>query len=280
MKTFLMAWIGISSFSSAWAAIRQELSIYSGTAEVILTKKDLLQRHDLVDLQIPLLNYPDQQISIKAIPIKNLLQEAGILDDHFVLYKCRDGFSGVLDRALLLLDGKGTAKAFLAIETDEHPWPTLPKSYETKSAGPFYLVWQNPQLSNVPPEYWPYQLESLRFELNLKAIYPLIYPKSKAKDVLAGFKVFRTRCMACHTINHQGTSRLGPDLNLPMNPVEYFKSAALIELLKNPASVREWKSMKMNWVDKQGLDDSEAQAVVAYLADMAKSRIKPANPIK
>jgi hypothetical protein len=39
-------------------------------------------------------------------------------------------------------------------------------------------------------------------------------------------------------MNHQGPSRVGPDLNLPLNPTEYFKESVLPRYIRNPKSIR------------------------------------------
>ena len=61
----------------------------------------------------------------------------------------------------------------------------------------------------------------------------------------AGETMFVKHCIACHKIDGGGSSVLGPDLNKPMNPVEYFQPAALRRYLRDPASVRHWPDQKM-----------------------------------
>ncbi len=253
-----------------WAA--SEFSISNGPTEIIYTTDQLLKRPDKIDLTIPLLNYPGESFTVSAVPLRNLLREAKITDEHFVIFKCFDGFSGILDRNFLLEEGPNRSEAFLAIEGPTE-WPKLPKAKgEGKSAGPFYLVWKQPELSGIPPEYWPYQLSGLTFEKNLKAIFPKIYPKTSQKEVLDGFKVFQDHCMACHSINHQGTAKLGPDLNLPMNPTEYLQPKALRKFLKDPTSVRVWQGMKMKWGKAEELSEQDISHLIHYLEHMAKSR--------
>ena len=48
---------------------------------------------------------------------------------------------------------------FYAFEDPANPWPPL--SGTTVSAGPFYLVWEQPERSGVGSEQWPYQLATL-----------------------------------------------------------------------------------------------------------------------
>ena len=254
-----------------------EFYLFNGEKEIIYTKEALLKRKDKVVLDIPLLNYPNQKLKVEAVPMGALLMEAGIKDGQIVLFKALDGFSGVLAKDLLLSKSAQSAQAFLAIEGEEK-WPPLEKggasSEEPRSAGPFYLVWVNPKLSQIPPEFWPYQLAGMRFESDFRTLFPKVIPKSKSKSVVKGFEVYKARCLSCHTMNRQGPSKMGPDLNVPMSPVEYFKKQALVKFLKDPASVREWDSMKMRFVGDTGLNENEAYNVIAYLTHMAAKREK------
>ena len=60
---------------------------------------------------------------------------------------------------LVARGAKAGALAFLAVEDPAHPWPPLPN--QKTSAGPFYLVWDHPQRSDVRVEQWPYALASI-----------------------------------------------------------------------------------------------------------------------
>ena len=55
-----------------------------------------------------------------------------------------------------------------------------------------------------------------------------MFPKHETDAKVArGLKLFQKTCFACHTINGEEASKVGPDLNLPMNPTEYFKEGVL-----------------------------------------------------
>jgi mono/diheme cytochrome c family protein len=69
--------------------------------------------------------------------------------------------------------------------------------------------------------------------------------------------------MVCHPVNGAGTARIGPDLNLPLNPTEYFQPAALKTFLRDPASVRRWPEMRMLGFDATAMSDADLDAVVA-----------------
>jgi hypothetical protein len=81
----------------------------------------------------------------------------------------------------------------------EHPWPILPGKNMT--AGPFYIVWQNPQRSAVAPEQWPYAIAELEGvespahrwpQLRLNASVPADAPAGRGQEV------FVTLYLACH----------------------------------------------------------------------------------
>lgn len=69
-----------------------------------------------------------------------------------------------------------------------------------------------------------------------------------------------------------GSSHAGPDLNTPMNPVNYFQAAALRRYIRNPASVRDWPGRSMPAFPPDQLSDRELDQIVAYLAYMARRK--------
>jgi cytochrome c1 len=73
----------------------------------------------------------------------------------------------------------------------------------------------------------------------------------------------------CHTLNGQGTSQLGPDLNIPFNPTEYLGEKYLRQLIRNPQSLRRWPQSKMAGFSSKDLPDGELDQIVAYLRSMS-----------
>lgn len=241
------------------------------------TTEQLLASKSLQKLRIPLLNYPETSLTIKAIPFRELLSGLVNPDTHVLRFRCADGFSGLLPVSHLWSTSTTAAKAYLAIEDPKSPWPKLPKSGTAglQSAGPFYLVWEQPENSQIPPEFWPYQLLSFETVDNLQSIWPDIFPAARFKSdhpIQRGFKVYQKRCMACHSINGQGTANLGPDLNIPMNPTEYFKEDALRQFIRNPETVRSWPEMKMRWVQQQSWSRQDIDDLISYLEHMITRR--------
>jgi hypothetical protein len=88
----------------------------------------------------------------------------------------------------------------------------------------------------------------------LQDLYPKIFPKHQEDArVVRGLKLFQQTCLACHTLNREGPSQVGPDLNLPLNPTEYFKESILPQYIRNPKSVRSWEGSKMPGFSRPGL---------------------------
>src|SRR3954447_13694692 len=86
--------------------------------------------------------------------------------------------------------------------------------------------------------------------------------------------VFEATCLACHRMNGGGSSKIGPDLNWPMNPTEYFQPSALRRYIRDPASVRTWPDEKMPGFGPDRLSEAELDAVIAYLKHMAEQRTR------
>ena len=73
--------------------------------------------------------------------------------------RATDGFVSQIPMALVAKGGAGGSVAWIAVEDPAAPWPSLPG--KDVSAGPFYLVWEHPERSDVGSEQWPYQVASL-----------------------------------------------------------------------------------------------------------------------
>jgi mono/diheme cytochrome c family protein len=153
------------------------------------------------------------------------------------------------------------------------PWPPLPN--KQSSAGPFYIVWEHSEASRISTAYWPYQLVTLRYVPAPAARWPriMVDPLLPADHpARTGQEVFAAICLACHRMNGGGSSEMGPDLNLSMNPTEYFQPAALRRYLRDPASVRTWPEQRMPGFGPEQLSEADLDAIIAYLEHMAERR--------
>lgn len=267
----------LSFFIHAKEVQSAELQIRRDGKSVVLETKDLLKHKELVDIDVPTLNYPDRSVPMKAIRLTKLLESFSDKKFQAVRFRCTDGYSGILSSQFFYEGEPRGSIAFLAIEDPKSPWPPLTDKFNPKglSAGPFYIVWKLAKEHIIPSGYWPYQIESLELLDSLAGLFPKAEPKLNADvspKVRSGYQIFQQSCMNCHKMNGQGTSDLGPDLNIPRNPTEYFKSNALRDFIKNPESVRAWPSMKMRWSKKDPFTDEQINELIAYLKFMAATR--------
>ena len=195
----------------------------------------LLRRADVQTLQVTGDVAFHRTMHYRVVTLNALL--GGIGKKDHLQFVARDGFAAEIPASLLL--GTKGSEAWLAIEDPAHPWPALPDHHG--SAGPFYVVWSNPQAAGIGPEQWPYQLASIRRLGDVESRFPAMLPDRAVpavSPIRRGFAVFQQTCLACHTINGAGDAQLGPDLNLPHNPTEYLRADLLRAYIRDPQSLR------------------------------------------
>jgi mono/diheme cytochrome c family protein len=204
----------------------------------------------------------------RAVALAKLFEGVIIPTDAVVEVASQDGFVAQLPRKLVYANNDTVA--YMAIEVADMPWPPIPG--KKKSAGPFYIVWLGDRASSVPIMKWPYQVVSLSVQdapekrwpsLAVDPTLPALHP---ARD---GQTLFVNKCFTCHTMNRAGSTVAGPDLNLPMNPTEYFTAAGLRALIRDPLSVRVWPEQRMPSFAEEDLSDEEIGLILAYLNHMA-----------
>lgn len=226
----------------------------------------LLNHPQAKDIDIPNDVSYKRAMHYRAVPMSVLLE--GVAQDAHLQAVATDGFAAELPAAPLL-QSTGS-QAWLAVEDPAHPWPALGK--DKPSAGPFYLVWTDPAASKISPEQWPYAVQKIRLLASVAERFPALLPDPRlaADDpVNTGFALFQKNCLACHRLNGAGDSQLGPDLNIPHNPTEYFAGDYLRLYIRNPQDLRQWPQAKMPAIPKEVLSDQELDQVVGYLKHMA-----------
>jgi len=205
-------------------------------------------------------------MSYRAVPLASLLP--GLKPESHLQAIALDGFAAELTAAPLL-ETRG-ARAWLAVEDPTQPWPALAEG--KPSAGPFYLVWTDPQAGHISPEQWPFQISRIKQLKTVAERFPALLPDPKlaANDPInQGFAVFQKNCLACHRLNGAGDAQVGPDLNIPYNPTEYFGADFLKRYIRDPQSLRHWPQAKMPAFAASVLPDSELDLLVGYLKHMA-----------
>ncbi|RMV74429.1 Cytochrome c, s I [Pseudomonas caricapapayae] len=208
----------------------------------------------------------------RAVPLASLL--TGIKPEDHLQIVALDGFAAELSAAPLLSAQR--ARAWLAIEDPSEPWPALPGRQQ--SAGPFYVVWTNPQAGGVGPEQWPFEVSSIKRIALLSERFPALLPSPELKaddPVNKGFALFQKNCLACHRINGAGDAQVGPDLNIPYSPIEYFGVDVLKRYIRNPQSLRQWPQAKMPGFSSDVLPDEDLDLLLSYLKHMSGRKVQP-----
>ncbi len=238
------------------------LALPAGTRTI--STAELLTHPQLQTIEIAHDVAYERPMRYRAIPVAALL--AGVTASDHVQMVALDGFAAELP-AGPLLQTQGS-RAWLAIEDPAQPWPMLGK--DKPSAGPFYLVWTEPQVDHIGPEQWPFQVASISRLAPLAERFPALLPANDASaEVRAGFAQFQKNCLACHRLNGAGDAQFGPDLNVPHNPTEYFADDFLSRYIRDPQSLRRWPQGKMPGFSQQVLSDGELQQLIGYLRHMA-----------
>ena len=267
----MWALVSIAAMLSSWTeAAQPTLSINAGGHSQEYDASSLLGRPDVVSITVPDDVSYRHAMTYRGIPLLALLK--GSATDRFDTLEARatDGFVAQIPLELVTKGTTGGAVAYLAVEDPAHPWPALPN--QKTSAGPFYLVWDHPQRSNVRTEQWPYGLASIALAQSPVHRWPqLSLPALHAADTAAaaGQKVFVTFCLPCHQLNGAGVGKVGPDLGRPLNVTRYLTETGLRAIVRNPAAVRTWPEQHMTGFSPKTLPDADLDALVAYLQAMA-----------
>ena len=261
-------------FSGITAADEPTLTLVTKTGEKTFTVSELLKRKDTETVIVendPV--YPGQKMEYVALKVTSLFDQIELDDDAVIQFKTLDGFSAPVSRQRLLNKSSKESIAYVAMELPDKKWP--PMKPGKPSAGPFYLIWKNPELSHISSEEWSYMLAAFEVKGSLETTYPEIFPSKKLSGndpVTKGFRLFVKNCFACHTMNKVGASGIGPDLNVPMNPTEYFRPAALKKLIRNPQAVRHWPNGRMQGFKPDIISNEDLNHLIAYLEHMSRRR--------
>lgn len=232
----------------------------------VFTQAELLKSPDAVEIPVP-----QTSPAARAVPLLQLLKGLPTDEIDTLEVQASDGFVSQIPMALIRKGAQGGSVALMAVEDPAKPWQPLPKGNAT--AGPFFLVWQNPQLSGITSEQWPWQVATIVGVEAPARRWPQI---AMAAEVPAGAparhgqEVFVAQCMPCHRMKGGGAAEVGPDLGQPMPAAAYLTEAGLRALIRNPKAVRTWPQQQMVGFDTTMLSDTDLDAVVAYLKAMAK----------
>jgi mono/diheme cytochrome c family protein len=249
------------------AAADHLLNLTGGGVTKQYRTTDLLARSDTATITVPHDVSYGRAMTYRAVPLRDLLAELPADAADTIEARATDGFASQLPRALIA----GPAVPWIAVEDPAHSWPLLPG--KAQSAGPFYLVWENPGAAGISSEQWPFALAALREVTSPAQRWPAIaVAGSLPTDAAArrGQAVFIVNCLPCHRLAGNGEGNMGPDLLKPMPATTYLTEAGLRALIRNPASVRHWPAQQMPGFDRATISDSDVDAVIAYLHQLVE----------
>jgi mono/diheme cytochrome c family protein len=189
-------------------------------------------------------------------------------DANFFL-RALDGFTKPASGAKLAEEGGYLALSDASLGTPAAPgWEPIDR--RQVDPGPFYLVWNQPHQRDIHHYPWPYQLATIEIAA-FETEYPHTLPGSAAitSPAGAGFRIFRSECIACHAINGEG-GMIGPDLNVPRSIVEYRPTEQIKAFIRDPQSFR-YTTMPAH----PHLGDDQLDALVAYFTAMKDLKYDP-----
>jgi hypothetical protein len=129
------------------AAADRSLNLTGGGATKQFRTADLLGRSDTATITVPHDPAYGHVMTYRAVPLRDLLAELPPDAADTIEARATDGFVSQLPRRALLA---GPAVPWIAVEDPAHSWPLLPG--KAQSAGPFYLVWENPEAAGISAE--------------------------------------------------------------------------------------------------------------------------------
>ncbi len=214
--------------------------------------------------------YYDARHRYRACPLAEVLERGfgepvASLAGKDVLFRALDGYVKPTTGTRL-----AEAGGWLAFADADRTDGFAPLGRKAVDPGPFYVVWSEPHQRDTHAYPWPYQLAAIEVT-DVTKRFPHTVPPAGAREspAWAGFGIFRTECIACHSINGEG-GKVGPDLNIPQSIVEYRKPEQLKAYIRNPAVFR-YGGMPSH----EHLSAADLDALIAYFEAMKTAKHDP-----
>ncbi|MBP6217455.1 MAG: hypothetical protein KA436_02585 [Oligoflexales bacterium] len=249
-------------------------------------KGELVQEYSVEELKK---KFPIKDIQVfepheKKIITYSAFEAASLLKKIFgpqwaeqeeILFTCSDGYQPSVPS--YLFKGHQSFLAFSIKERNDFSITNVLQNNEKVALGPLYLIWDNLKSEDIKKEgasIWPYQVVGLDL-ISFAERFPKMAPPPGSSDsVQKGFHTFRKRCMSCHTINGEGGSKTGVELNYPVNAVEMIQPVYLRQWIKDPSSVRYGSKMPAQFRDESD-PSGQIDELINYLSAMKNRKIKP-----
>jgi mono/diheme cytochrome c family protein len=260
-------------FGCVSACAQQVVSVSVAGVTHGYTAADLLSRADVKTVSTDRDDAYHRSMTYRAIPLRSLLAGLNLDSEAYLEVVALDGYVSEIPVRLVLDDDPTRPTALLAVEDPAHPWPAIPGKSE--SAGPTYVIWIGNGAGTVRAGLWPYQAASISEVPSPIKRWPQLAVSAllSANDARRhGQDLFFAHCLVCHKVAGGGAAAVGPDLNLPMSPTEYFTANALQRYIRDPGSVRDWPDRRMPSFDSADLSDADIDLIIAYLRHKAETR--------
>lgn len=196
-----------------------------------------------------------QAISLNTIIQQYLLPYIKDTTDALLVFECVDGYKPTLPLSKALRND-----GYIALKDEDAPADKNWLDSVVAKFEPYYLVWAGDEKSLT----WPYGLSKIRVE-TFEQQYAAALPP---KDLEEGFKLFKTNCMKCHSINMVG-GNLGPELNHPKNITEYWKKEDIKAFIRQPQAYRYNSKMP----PQPQISEQQFNAIYAYLKGMKTQKL-------
>ena len=182
-------------------------------------------------------------------------------DQYKLRFTCLDGYQTTFSFASTQ-GVRGVVADRLQEDGELEEFPDRGRGKGAQSADPYYLVWEGEAYSASRP--WPYQL--VRIEIVSKAGYARGVAPPAESGVAEGYELFRVHCLPCHSINLNG-GRMGPELNVPKNILEYRDEGQLKAFIAKPETFRSGSPMPPS-----SLSSAQIDQVLRYLEVMGRNK--------
>lgn len=248
------------------------LTIVIGTKSQYFSRSMLLNSSEIEQITIDYNRaYPGKRMIFSSIKICSLIKSYYIQSNDMLEFISTDGFYVYVPANKVLPCQKNASIAYLAIEPKEK-WPLLSNQTGT-TAGPFDVIWKDPERSYISNEYWAWSVNKIVVHKELDKDTLKLEPTVKNKQLLHGFNLYISHCAGCHTINHLGKAVIGPDLNYPKNPVEYYPDDKVLkQFIRNPQSIRKIENDRMSGTSEDTLNDGDLNDLISYFHYMENKK--------